>query len=504
VSSAAVELSGVTVRYGEVTAVRGVSLRAGRGEVHAIVGENGAGKSSLMRALFGLAGLSAGEVRVDGQAVPRPTPEAMIARGLGMVHQHFLLVDPLTVAENVVLGDEPRRGPWLDAAAAEREVGALSARHGMLVDPARTVAELSVGEQQRVEILKALRRGARILILDEPTAVLAPPEVADLLAFVRGLRGQGGTVLLVTHKLDEVCAIADRVTVLRRGEVVARFGAGEAAIEPQALVRAMVGGEPPAPVPRLAVAIGAARLELEQLGASDGRLAGVTLAVRGGETVGVAGVEGNGQAELAALVAGTARPAAGRVRIDGADVTHLRPGARRARGLGYVPGDRLREGLLPDASIADNLLLGHERRYAGRVLLDRRRLRADAARAMTRFAITPADADLGLPASALSGGNQQKLLLARELLVTPRVLLAVSPTRGVDVGAAALLLAAIDGVRQAGGAVLLSSTELDELMASCDRIAVLYRGRLAGVLERADFSAAALGALMTGAGGVAS
>ncbi len=491
----AVELRGVVVRYGAVTAVRGVSLAVERGAIHAVVGENGAGKSTLMRALYGLVPLAAGEVRVKGEPMARPSPEAAIARGVGMVHQHFLLAEALTVAENVVLGREPRRRGLLDVAGAEAEVGALAEEHGLAVDPAAPVGALSVGERQRVEILKALYRGADVLILDEPTAVLSPPEVDDLFAMLRAHRDRGGTVILVTHKLDEVMAISERVTVLRRGEVVGDLPTRDAT--PEAIVRLMVGRDLAGPPERGAGPMGDVRLSVEGLTVR-GSLDRVSLEVRGGEILGVAGVEGNGQTELCEAITGLRRADAGIVRLDGADVTRASPARRRALGLGHVPEDRHRRGLLLDLSLAENLLLGRLDEYTRFAsILDRRRLAADAARLLERFDVRPADP--AAPARSLSGGNQQKVVLARELSLRPRVLLAAQPTRGVDVGAIERIHAELDGVRRRGAGVLLISAELDELLALADRVAVLYRGRIVATLPRAEADRERLGGLMTGA-----
>ncbi len=491
----AVELRDIRVRFGEVEALRGVSLAVAAGEIHAVVGENGAGKSTLMRVLYGLVPADAGEVWVKGARVDVPTPERALAAGVGMVHQHFMLVDTLSVAENVVLGREPVRHGLLDGARALAEVEALAARHGLGAAAGwarRPAGALSVGERQRVEILKVLYRGADVLVLDEPTAVLTPPEVRELFAVLGRLRAGGATVVLVTHKLDEVMAVSERVTVLRRGEVVAARRTAETT--PEALARDMVGRAVGGPPARTGRAPGEVLLAVEDLAA--GALDGVTLAVRGGEILGVAGVEGNGQTELAEAVTGL-RAARGRVRLAGADVSRASVAARRARGLAHVPEDRHRRGLLLDLAISDNLLLGRERRYAVPGWIDRARLRADAARLLDRFDVRPADPDA--PARALSGGNQQKVVLARELATAPRVLVAAQPTRGVDVGAIERIHAELSSLREGGAAVLLISAELDELLALADRIVVLYRGRIVGELTRAEATRERLGAMMTGA-----
>jgi simple sugar transport system ATP-binding protein len=490
-------------RFGEVVANRDVSLSVGRGEIHAVIGENGAGKSTLMRALYGLSPPDEGEVRFGGERVASPSVDEAIRRGIGMVHQHFMLVPTLTVAENVVLGREPTRGLRLDLSAAEKEIAALAEKHGLSLDPRRLVGELSVGEQQRVEIVKVLWRGAEVLILDEPTAVLTPMEVEQLFTVLRALQRDGKTVILVTHKLDEVLALCQRVTVLRRGEVVAAMEtAGATAAE---LARAMVGrdvvlaasrGAPPADDAR-------ARLAVESLTVTraDGSRAldGVSLEVKRGEILGVAGVEGNGQTELALAIAGLI-PSSGRVRVDGADLSAASVRARQERGVAHVPEDRHARGLVLGFTVEENVLLGREAAYARPLDLDFARLRADTEMLIERLDVRPAEPTA--TTRALSGGNQQKIVVGREMLRSPSVLVCAQPTRGVDVGAAARIHASVSALKASGGAVLLLSAELDELLALSDRIAVLYRGKLRGVLANDDAQKvrAEVGARMVGAG----
>jgi simple sugar transport system ATP-binding protein len=499
-------------RFGAVVANRDVSLSVARGEVHALIGENGAGKSTLMRALYGLAPPDAGAVRIGGEVVARPSVEAAIARKVGMVHQHFMLVPTLTAAENVVLGREPVRGPFVDARRAEREVAELSARFGLAVAPRRLVSSLSVGEAQRVEIVKVLWRGADVLILDEPTAVLTPLEVGELFAVLRQLVGDGKTVILVTHKLDEVLTLATRATIMRRGEVVAT-------VDPRAttaaeLARMMIGRElataPPRPLQAAdasaASASGAAtiadRLRVEGLTVArpDGSRAldDVSLSVRGGEILGVAGVEGNGQTELALAIAGVLAPPevrAGRVLLDGRDVSRDGVRQRQRLGLGHVPEDRHARGAVLDFTVAENVRLGHER-LAGAALA------AETWRLIERLDVRPPDPTATL--ATLSGGNQQKVIVGRELARARAVLVAAQPTRGVDVGAIERIHAELAHARLGGKAVLLISADLDELFALSDRIGVLYRGRVAGCVDndparRAELRAE-VGALMVGAG----
>ena len=536
---AAVRIRGVAKAFGPVVANRDAALEAARGEVHALVGENGAGKSTLMRVLSGMHAPDAGRVEV---ADPRTgaledvtgwsTAEA-IRFGVGMVHQHFMLVPTLTVAENVVLGMERTRGPGgalLDRARAEREVGALAERTGLRVDPARRVADLSVGEAQRVEILKVLYRGARILVLDEPTAVLSPPEVRELWSVLRALAADGGTVVLITHKLDEVIEISETITVMRAGATVARLRTADTT--PRDVARAMVGRDVELALDRAgdlsplagpaAVAGGTVAAPHVVPGAA-GRPAlsvrdlvvpaprrpravdGVSFDLAPGEILGIAGVEGNGQTELVEAIAGLAPASAGRVLLAGRDVTALGVRARADAGLSHIPEDRHRRGLVLDYSVADNLVLGLQHRYARGGLsavfgrrLDRARVDADARRLVGEFVIRPPDP--ALPARALSGGNQQKIVIAREM--TGRdyaVLLAAQPTRGVDVGAIEFIHDRLRRARAAGKGVLLVSADLAEVLALADRVAVMYEGRFAAVLPRAEATLERLGPLMTGA-----
>ncbi len=501
----AIRAEGVRKAFGAIEANRGAALEVRAGEIHAVVGENGAGKSTLMRILAGLFPPDAGRVEVMGRDVTGWTTSQAIAAGVGMVHQHFMLVPTLTVAENLVLGREPLRGLTLDRAAAAREVESLCARTGLRVDARRPVATLSVGESQRVEILKVLWRGARILILDEPTAVLSPPEVHELWGVLRRLRAEGDTVVLVTHKLDEVMEISDRVTVMRAGETVGRLATRDAS--PAQIARIMVGRDVAlaAFVDRASVApvaSGAAPvLEVRELSvhtpSRPHAVDRVSLAVSPGSILGIAGVEGNGQSELVAAIAGLVPVRSGSVRIAGADLTGATVRARSEAGLSHIPEDRHHRGLILDYSVAENLILGRQGRFTRRGVIDRDAVARHAAERVAAFDIRPPDPSL--PARALSGGNQQKVVVAREMGRDFLVLLAAQPTRGVDVGAIEFIHDRLRAARDAGAAILLVSADLVEVLALADRVAVMYAGRIVVTMPRADASADSLGPWMTGA-----
>ena len=521
--------------FGAVRANRGATLEVAGGEIHALVGENGAGKSTLMRILAGSFAPDAGRVEVAGRDVTGWSTAAAIDAGVGMVHQHFMLVPTLTVAENVVLGREMKRGMMLDSAGAEREVRALSERTGLRVNAAATLSDLSVGEAQRVEILKVLFRGARILILDEPTAVLSPLEVDELWTVLRGLRDEGGTIVVITHKLDEVMDISDTVTVMRDGRTVDRMKTSTT--DPRSIARAMVGrevalvgsalgaweegaesgagarGAPPAgkvaqprpsPDATFTQASSSPRAALEVRNLSVGNKAGRTardigFSIAPGEILGIAGVEGNGQTELIEAIAGLRPLSSGQVLLGGQDLTALGVRARGDAGLSHIPEDRHERGLVLDYSVADNLILGMQHRFAAGALatLDKQRIASNAAEKIAAFDIRPTDP--GLPARALSGGNQQKIVIAREMGRDFHVLLAAQPTRGVDVGAIEFIHSQLRAARDAGKAVLLVSADLPEVLALSDRVAVMYEGRIVVVLARREASAEVLGPYMTGA-----
>jgi general nucleoside transport system ATP-binding protein len=501
----AVELHGITKRFPGVVANRDIDITVRSGTVHAIVGENGAGKSTLMKILYGMQKPDEGTIAVDGRPVGFSSPADAIAAGIGMVHQHFMLADNLTVLENVVLGAEPGGFGRLDRRAARRRITEISDAYGLGVRPDRLVEELGVGDRQRVEILKVLYRGARILILDEPTAVLVPQEVDELFGNLRGLKAEGITILFISHKLDEVLSVADEITVIRRGTTVATVDpAGTTA---RRLAELMVGGELPSPETRESTVRPEVVLEVRGLTvrAADGRavLDDVSLSIRAGEVLGIAGVEGNGQDELVEAIMGLRPAAAGSVRLAGSDLSGLDTRHRREAGIGFIPSDRHRQGLLLEAPLWENRVLGHQTRKPNVTgpWIDRGGARADTERIVRDYDVRTPGIDV--TASALSGGNQQKLIIGREMSGDPVLLLASHPTRGVDVGAQAQIWDALRSARADGLAVLLISADLDELIGLSDTIDVILRGRLVGSADPRTVTPEELGSAMTGAGGAA-
>jgi simple sugar transport system ATP-binding protein len=495
----AIEARGIVKTFPGVLANDHVDFDLRRGEVHALLGENGAGKSTLMNILAGLYRPDEGEILIDGVPASFSSPREAIAAGLGMVHQHFTLVPSQTVTENILLGlDKPRF--LLHERQSEAEVAALAERFGMRVDPRARIWQLSVGEQQRVEILKMLYRGARILIMDEPTAVLAPQEADELFATLRSMTGEGRSVVFISHKLGEVLAIADRVTVMRRG-VVTAAGLPTAGATKADLARLMVGRSVLETLDRTPFRPGSVVLGVDGVSAINDRgrpaLHEVSLDVRAGEIVGIAAVAGNGQSELAEVIAGL-RPCSGSITIGGKPVANDSPGSVIARGVAHIPEDRATVGSAPNLSLTDNLIMKRYREapVARGWLMDDATARTIATNLKDQYAISAPSIDT--QARLLSGGNLQRLILAREIETKPGLLIAVQPTRGLDVGAIESVHRLLLSLRQNGAAILLISEELDEILALSDRIDVLYEGRLVGTFPSAEADISRIGLLMTG------
>ena len=488
-----ISMHGITKRFPGVVANEAVDLELRTGEIHALVGENGAGKSTLMRVLYGLYPPDEGRIEVKGSETKIATPRQAIAQGIGMVHQHFVLVERFTVTENIVLGSEG--GPLVDYGGAEKRVSELARSYGFGIDPKALIADLSVGQQQRVEILKALYRGVDVLILDEPTAVLTPSETEDLFENLRRLRADGKSIIFISHKLNEVLEIADRITVLRRGKVVGETAPSRTSKEK--LAEMMVGRPVLFRLQKPEVGIGETILEVEGLHVGT-HVNGVDLRVRAGEILGVAGVEGNGQRELAEALIGLRNPDSGRIEVAGSDITHEHVADVRKRGVAYVPEDRHHRGLVLDMSIWENTVLGRldDKEYSSRFgVLAIKRIKALATRLIREFDVRARN--IGVDASTLSGGNQQKLILARELEDDPLLLIAHQPTRGLDVGAIEFVWRQILDQKAAGRAVLLISAELEEIYELSDRIVTIYEGKITGEYSP-DVAPDELGIGMTG------
>jgi len=495
------EMKGITKQFPGVLANDHIDLDVEEGEIHALVGENGSGKSTLMSILFGIYRADAGEIYVRGRRVEINEPRDAINLKIGMVFQHFMLVEPLTVAENIVLGSELKRGPFLDYDTAVAEVERLSALYGLKIDPHAKIQDLSVGLQQRVEILKALYRGAEILILDEPTAVLTPQEVDELIEVMRNLRANGTSIIFITHRIREVLAISDRVTVLRRGKKVGTKPTSET--NAQDLAEMMVGRKVLLQVEKGPAKPGDVVLEVRDLAVRDKRGAlkvnGASFTVRRGEILGIAGVEGNGQTELVEALAGLARPESGQILLQGRDITQAPPLKIKQWGLGYVPEDRHRRGLVLDYTVADNLILGLHTQAPFRTRLgmqDFRAIKENAVKLVEQFDIRPPYPHQ--PARKLSGGNQQKVVVAREFARDPELLICSQPTRGVDIGAIEFIHRQVVAQRDRGAAVLLVSAELDEILSLSDRVAVMYNGKIVAVMPVEEADEHKLGFLMLG------
>ncbi|MFJ7206258.1 ABC transporter ATP-binding protein [Streptomyces sp. NPDC098789] len=519
-------MNGITKRFPGVVANKDIAISVRKGTVHALIGENGAGKSTLMKILYGMQKPDEGTIAIDGEQVTFSSPGDAIARGIGMVHQHFMLADNLTVLENVVLGGEKLYGI---GAKARKKIMEISDAYGLGVRPDALVEDLGVADRQRVEILKVLYRGAKILILDEPTAVLVPQEVDALFDNLRELKAEGLTVIFISHKLGEVLKVADDITVIRRGTTVGTADPRDPKTTTKLLAELMVGSELPSPETRESTVTTTPMLRVEGLTVAEtgivavshtssarmispldhyvdesaevGRLLldGVSLTIHKGEILGIAGVEGNGQTELIEALMGMTVPDAGVVTLDGVDITRTSVRKRREGGIGYIPEDRHRHGLLLESSLWENRILGHvtEAPNSKRGILDPKAVRKDTERIVREYDVRTPGIDV--TAASLSGGNQQKLIVGREMSHNPKFLIAAHPTRGVDVGAQAQIWDAIREARREGLAVLLISADLDELIGLSDTLRVIYRGRLVADADPATVTPEELGTAMTGA-----
>ncbi len=496
------ELKGIQKRFGPVIANRNIDLKVKAGEVHALVGENGAGKSTLMKILYGLYKPDAGSLHYNGQELHHHSPQKAIELGIGMIHQHFMLIPTLTVAENVVLGEEPRKGFAVDRKLASAKVREISERFGLALDPDRKVSDLSVGEQQRVEIIKLLYRGAELLILDEPTADLTPGEVQAFFKVLRSLVTEGKkTVIIITHKLDEVMAISNRITVIRQGETINSLITAET--QPSEIAREMVGREVSLVATRPVVKRGDVVLKVNDLSVKrpDGVMAleNCSFEIHAGEVFGIAGVEGSGQRELIEALMGLHRQniSGGSISLLNQPIDHLSPMQRLDGGISHVPEDRHARGLVLDFSISDNLLLGQQHHFTQNGLLETAKIQEHAKTQIKKLDIRPPLPQVA--ARGLSGGNQQKIVIAREFFRNFHFLISAQPTRGVDIGAIEQIHALLLQARSEGKAILLLSAELSEILSLSDRIGVLYKGKLVKILPSEGTTAPELGNLMTGA-----
>ncbi|MCC6802694.1 MAG: ABC transporter ATP-binding protein [Anaerolineae bacterium] len=492
------EMRRISKRFPGVLANDNVTFDTKAGEIHALLGENGAGKSTLMKILYGMYKPDAGEILLDGEPTVFHSPADALTRNIGMIHQHFMLVQTLTVAENIALGLKAG-GLVLDLDSVRERLLKLASVYGLKVNPDAYIWQLSVGEQQRVEIIKALYHGGALVILDEPTAVLTPQECSELFVTLKEMRAQGHALIFISHKLHEVQELSDRVTVMRDGRVIDTTPNID--LDRRKLARMMVGRDVVFQPERPAVTVGAVKLSVRDLRADNDQdlpaLQGVSLDVRAGEIVGLAGVSGNGQRELAEAIAGLRRPTSGDVSINGQSVTHTSVAARLRAGLSYVPEERNRDGIIGTFSVAENAILQNTSQYAhGRIFFNFGDINRHASELVRRYNIkTPSTQT---PTKNLSGGNMQKLILARELSRKPAVLIASQPTRGVDISATEYIQHVLIEQRSAGVAILLISADLDEILALSDRIAVIYEGKIVGIVDRADADVETLGMMMAG------
>lgn len=498
--STVIEMKGISKSFPGIKANDNINLSVNKGEIHVLLGENGAGKSTLMNILYGLYQPDEGQVFIKGKSVRISNPNVAIVAGIGMVHQHFMLVPTFTVAENIVLGLEPTKGISLDLKKAIKEAEELSAKYELKVDARAKVSDISVGMQQRVEILKTLYRGAEILILDEPTAVLTPQEIVELGIILKSLVSHGKTIILITHKLKEVMSMSDRVTIIRRGKVIDTLNTSETNIDE--LAEKMVGRKVNLHVEKSTREASTPVLEVKGLKANDTRgleaVKGVDFQVKSGEILGIAGVDGNGQTELLKALTGLQKPTAGEVLLNGKEITSLPVMDVIESGVSHIPEDRQKRGLVLNYSLAENSILGshHNKKFRGRFGLNYPKIREHARRLIKDYDVrTPNE---NVEARSLSGGNQQKLIVAREVDRDPSLCIAAQPTRGLDVGAIEFVHKKLVELRDNGKAVLLVSLELDEIMSLSDRIAVMYDGKIVGIMDAKDATEKKLGIMMAG------
>ncbi len=493
------ELRNITKSFGDVVANNNVSIHVKKGTIHAIVGENGAGKSTIMRIAYGFYNADSGEILFDGNSVSIKNPHDAISLGIGMVHQHFMLVDTMTVAENIILGAETGTSASLDLDKANLDISKLSNDLRLGVNPKAYIEDLSVGQQQRVELLKALYRDAELLILDEPTAVLTPQEVDEFFAILRRMKEQGKTIIIITHKLEEVLAISDEVTVMRDGKSVGNLKTFETTTKD--LARLIVGRDVLLRVEKADAEPNDTMLEVKNLsinGKNGAAVHDVSFKLRAGEIVGIAGIEGNGQTELIEALAGLCTVSMGQVEFEGKDVTNLNARKMKELGIAHIPEDRHKRGLLLNSDLAENSILGTHYRppVASAGFLDNSAIQIRANQIIKDFDVRPPNP--GLPARSLSGGNQQKLIIGREFHLNPKVLLVSQPTRGVDIGAIEFIHRKLIALRDAGCSVLLVSAELEEVTALADRLLVIRKGRIVGEVDPKIATAEEIGLMMTG------
>lgn len=496
-----IQMKDIVKKFGDFTANDHINLTVHKGEVHAILGENGAGKSTMMNVLCGLYRPTSGQILINGKEVQFSSPKDAIDIGIGMVHQHFMLIQPFTVTENIILGMEPVKGLVVDKEAAKQKVLELSGRYGMKVDPDAKVEDISVGMQQRVEILKVLYRGADTLILDEPTASLTPQEIEGLMEIIENLTADGKSVILITHKLKEITASSDNCTIIRQGKYIQTVKVDE--VDENDLAAMMVGRDVNFKVEKKEMTPGEVVLDVRDIHAKDYRdveiLRGLNLQVRRGEIVGLAGVDGNGQTELVEVLTGLRKAESGEVKVLGKDVFNKSPKETFESGISSIPADRQKHGLILEFSNEDNLILQHfeEEPYSTKGILNRKAIREHATELTEKFDIRPRGSE-GAPAGTLSGGNQQKVIIAREVTNDKELLIAVNPTRGLDVGAIEFVHKYIVEQRNKNRAVLLVSFELDEIMSLSDRIEVIFDGRITGSVPGKDADEKELGFMMAG------